>query len=105
MTDCLLSQASRRVLALRADFSILHADRLGKPLCRNGSEKKARRMAQETFSTLDGPLELMPGDGQCRAANLAGHANVARNFGRDARGIVERLGYGEQTSFGRAFKR
>ena len=49
-------------------------------------------MAQETFFTLDGPLELVPGDGQCRAANFAGLAGVARNFGRDARGIVERHG-------------
>lgn len=49
-------------------------------------------MAQENFFALDGPLELMPEDGQCRAANLAGLAGVARNFGRDARGIVERHG-------------
>jgi AraC-like DNA-binding protein len=49
-------------------------------------------MAQETFFTLDGPLDLMPGGGQVRAANLAGLANVARRLGRDARGIVERHG-------------
>ncbi|MDG2003378.1 MAG: AraC family transcriptional regulator ligand-binding domain-containing protein [Novosphingobium sp.] len=49
-------------------------------------------MTEETFFTLDGPLELLPGDGQCRAANLAGLAGVARKFGRDARGIVERHG-------------
>lgn len=49
-------------------------------------------MAQENFFSLDGPLELMPGDGQCRAANLSGLAGVARKFGRDARGIVERHG-------------
>lgn len=49
-------------------------------------------MPQETFFTLDGPLDLMPGEGQCRAANFAGLAGVARNQGRDARGIVERHG-------------
>lgn len=49
-------------------------------------------MAQATFFTLDGPLDLLPVDGQCRAANFAGLAGVARNFGRDARGIIERHG-------------
>jgi len=56
------------------------------------TNRKARSMAQENFFTLDGPLDIVPGDGQCRAANFAGLASVARNFGRDPRGIVERHG-------------
>jgi AraC-like DNA-binding protein len=49
-------------------------------------------MERESFFSLDGPLDLAPGDGQCRAANLSGLAYVARQHGRDARGIVERHG-------------
>lgn len=49
-------------------------------------------MARESFFSLDGPLDLSPGGGQVRAANLAGLADVARQLGRDARGIVERHG-------------
>jgi len=49
-------------------------------------------MSQESFFSLDGPLDLAPHGGQCRAANFAGLADVARNLGRDPRGIVERYG-------------
>ena len=49
-------------------------------------------MQQDSFFSLDGPLDLAPGGGQCRAANFSGLANVARQMGRDARGIVERHG-------------
>lgn len=49
-------------------------------------------MGQESFFSLDGPLDIAPGGGQCRAANLSGLADVARQMGRDARGIVERHG-------------
>ncbi|MFA7603607.1 MAG: AraC family transcriptional regulator ligand-binding domain-containing protein [Novosphingobium sp.] len=49
-------------------------------------------MAQESFFSLDGPLDIAPGGGQVRAANFSGLADVARQFGRDARGIVERHG-------------
>ena len=49
-------------------------------------------MERESFFSLDGPLDLAPGDGQCRAANFSGLAYVARQHGRDARGIVERHG-------------
>ncbi|MCX7864753.1 MAG: AraC family transcriptional regulator [Novosphingobium sp.] len=49
-------------------------------------------MPQQGFFTLDGPLELLPGDGQCRAANFTGLAGVARKLGSDPRGIVERHG-------------
>ncbi|MCB2077947.1 MAG: AraC family transcriptional regulator ligand-binding domain-containing protein [Novosphingobium sp.] len=47
---------------------------------------------QDSFFSLDGPLDLAPADGQCRAANFAGLAHIARQMGRDARGIVERHG-------------
>lgn len=49
-------------------------------------------MASESFFSLDGPLDLPPADGQVRAANFAGLAWVARQHGRDARGIVEKRG-------------
>jgi AraC-like DNA-binding protein len=49
-------------------------------------------MASTSFFSIDGPLDLAPGDGQCRAANLHGLADVARQLGRDPRGIVERHG-------------
>jgi AraC-like DNA-binding protein len=49
-------------------------------------------MGQESFFSLDGPLDIAPGGGQVRAANFSGLADVARHFGRDARGIVERHG-------------
>jgi AraC-like DNA-binding protein len=49
-------------------------------------------MGQESFFSLEGPLDIAPGDGQCRAANFSGLADVARQLGRDARGIVERHG-------------
>lgn len=49
-------------------------------------------MGQETFFSLDGPLDIAPGGGQCRAANFSGLTDVARQRGRDARGIVERYG-------------
>jgi len=47
---------------------------------------------QNSFFSLDGPLDIAPSDGQCRAANFSGLAHVARQMGRDARGIVERHG-------------
>ena len=46
----------------------------------------------DTFFSLEGPLDLPPLGGQCRAANFTGLADVARKMGRDARGIVERYG-------------
>jgi AraC-like DNA-binding protein len=49
-------------------------------------------VGQESFFSLDGPLDIAPGGGQVRAANFSGLADVARHFGRDARGIVERHG-------------
>ncbi len=49
-------------------------------------------MDRESFFSLDGPLDVAPGGGQVRAANFAGLADVARQKGRDARGIVERRG-------------
>lgn len=49
-------------------------------------------MAQQSFFSLDGPLDVAPGGGQVRAANFAGLADVARIMGRDPRGIVERHG-------------
>lgn len=49
-------------------------------------------MAADTFFSLEGPLDVAPGDGQCRAANLNGLADIARQLGRDPRGIVERHG-------------
>jgi AraC-like DNA-binding protein len=49
-------------------------------------------MDQQRFFSLDGPLDVPPGDGQCRAANFSGLADVARYRGRDPRGIVERHG-------------
>ena len=49
-------------------------------------------MGQDSFFSLDGPLDIAPGGGQVRAANFAGLADVARQLGRDARGIVERHG-------------
>lgn len=49
-------------------------------------------MGQDTFFSLDGPLDIAPGGGQVRAANFSGLADVARQLGRDARGIVERHG-------------
>jgi len=49
-------------------------------------------VAQNSFFSLDGPLDVAPGGGQCRAANFSGLANVARHMGRDPRGIVERHG-------------
>lgn len=49
-------------------------------------------MASNSFFSLDGPLDVVPGAGQVRAANFAGIAEVARARGRDARGIVERHG-------------
>lgn len=49
-------------------------------------------MTQNSFFSLDGPLDVAPRGGQVRAANFAGLANVARSHGRDARAIVERHG-------------
>ena len=49
-------------------------------------------MTDDRFFSLDGPLDLAPADGQCRAANFSGLAHLARQNGRDARGIVERYG-------------
>ena len=46
----------------------------------------------EAFFSLDGPLDVAPGTGQCRAANFTGLAEMSRVLGRDARGIVERHG-------------
>ncbi|MEZ5737541.1 MAG: AraC family transcriptional regulator ligand-binding domain-containing protein [Novosphingobium sp.] len=49
-------------------------------------------MSQSSFFSLEGPLDVAPGGGQCRAANFSGLADVARHLGRDPRGIVERHG-------------
>lgn len=49
-------------------------------------------MEAQPFFTLDGPLDVSPGSGQCRAANFTGLAEMARVLGRDPRGIVERHG-------------
>lgn len=49
-------------------------------------------METQPFFTIDGPLDLSPGSGQCRAANFSGLAGLARSLGRDPRGIVERHG-------------
>lgn len=49
-------------------------------------------MGQDSFFSIDGPLDLAPSDGQVRAANFAGLAHIARQLGRDPRGIVERHG-------------
>ena len=49
-------------------------------------------MDPKSFFSLDGPLDVLPGAGQVRAANFAGIAEVARRHGRDPRGIVERHG-------------
>lgn len=49
-------------------------------------------MGESSFFSLDGPLDVAPGAGQVRSANFAGLAQVARQYGRDARGIVERYG-------------
>lgn len=49
-------------------------------------------MDKDSFFSLDGPLDVAPEGGQCRAANFSGLADVARHFGRDPRGIVERHG-------------
>lgn len=49
-------------------------------------------MESEAFFSIDGPLDVAPGGGQCRAANFTGLADVSRRMGRDARGIVERHG-------------
>lgn len=49
-------------------------------------------MPGESFFSLDGPLDLVPGDGQCRAANFSGLADMARQLGRDPRNIIERHG-------------
>ncbi|MBW8783716.1 MAG: AraC family transcriptional regulator ligand-binding domain-containing protein [Novosphingobium sp.] len=49
-------------------------------------------MPETSFFSLDGPIDVAPSDGQCRAANLSGLADWARQRGRDARGIVERHG-------------
>ena len=49
-------------------------------------------MEPNPFFSLDGPLDLAPEGGQCRAANFSGLADIARTRGRDARGIVERHG-------------
>ena len=56
--------------------------------------KKGRpeEMEGQAFFTLDGPLDVSPGTGQCRAANFTGLASMARILGRDPRGIVERHG-------------
>lgn len=49
-------------------------------------------MTESSFYSLDAPLDVPPGGGQVRAANFAGLADVARQLGRDPRGIVERHG-------------
>ncbi len=51
-----------------------------------------KSMERETFFSLDGPLDVSPGGGQCRAANFSGLADVARQLGRDPRGIIEKHG-------------
>lgn len=59
---------------------------------RNGASEEEPAVTEQSFFSLDGPLDVAPGGGQVRAANLAGLADVARKLGRDARGIVERHG-------------
>jgi AraC-like DNA-binding protein len=49
-------------------------------------------MESNSFFSLDGPLDVTPAGGQCRAANFSGLADVARQRGRDPRGIIERHG-------------
>lgn len=49
-------------------------------------------MTTRSFFSIDGPLDVGPSDGQCRAANFSGLADWTRVRGRDARGIVERHG-------------
>lgn len=49
-------------------------------------------MGQDSFFSLDGPLDLSPAGGQCRAANFSGLADTARQMGRDPRNIIERHG-------------
>lgn len=49
-------------------------------------------MDRSAFFSLDGPLDVAPASGQCRAANFSGLAEMARHLGRDPRGIVERHG-------------
>ena len=49
-------------------------------------------MPGDPFFSLNGPLDLAPGGGQVRAANFAGLAEVARQFGRDTRNIALRHG-------------
>ena len=49
-------------------------------------------MERETFFSLDGPLDVAPAGGQCRAANFSGLADVARQLGRDPRSIIEKHG-------------
>lgn len=53
---------------------------------------KGRTMDQDSFFSLDGPLDVAPAGGQVRAANFSGLAGFVRSRGRDARGIVERHG-------------
>jgi AraC-like DNA-binding protein len=49
-------------------------------------------MERDPFFSLEGPLDVAPAGGQCRAANFSGLAELSRVLGRDARGIVERHG-------------
>lgn len=53
----------------------------------------------EPFFTLEGPLDVAPASGQCRAANFTGLAELARMLGRDPRGIIERHGLDAQALF------
>ncbi len=49
-------------------------------------------MESNAFFSLDGPLDLSPAHGQCRAANFTGLAEMTRALGRDPRSILERHG-------------
>lgn len=49
-------------------------------------------MEGQAFFSIDGPLDVAPATGQCRAANFTGLASMARVLGRDPRNIVERHG-------------
>lgn len=47
---------------------------------------------KELFFGLEGPLDAVPGGGQCRAANFSGFQKLARQMGSDPARILERYG-------------
>jgi AraC-like DNA-binding protein len=49
-------------------------------------------MTEDYFYSLQGPLDTIPGEGQMRAANLAGFPDIVRNLGGNLRWILERHG-------------